>query len=878
MAQYVTIGTGTANNLYTTRLLNTYYEDSKAEMTFQSTELNGATMPLISGDTIYSIGWYVIATITDKQVMYNANIKFTEGTNTVTVWSGNLPPNDDEWNDILLNQPYVWQGGNLIVEYCFDNCEYTNYFHVRRSNGVPTFDYDYFDDDNGCSITPAITASNRPNTRFGKTVPGATYTNDTYCIGTPTTLSSSSSIILNTSISGFTYYGQNAGSYYFKSTQAHSWLNADLKCQQVGGHLAHISNQAENNYVDDIIGTLFPTRGWIGLHQNCNSGSFSEPSGGWEWTDGISLTYSNWNSGEPNDYFGFNSENYVEMFGNGKWNDHTNPGEPPGGYVLEIEETYLWNTGSTTSSISVNPTVTTTYWVDHKLGTQTTREYFIVEVGSAGCTDPTACNYDPLAICDDGSCLGLWGCMDNTACNYNVLATCDDGSCILPDGCTDNTACNYDPLATCDDGSCVYDVSVVTATNVCTGVCDGEVVVAVSPITPGTNYTYTIDGGSVISYSTNTNGLCVGNHSYEFFIDGISCGVTSIIIGEYPAMTLQTTAVDSTCDSSYAFVSASVASSSTGNVSLLSYCASNPAPGLTGQASTIIEEVILIGDNNDIYNNTSGISDFYEDYSTTMYADITEGLTYSLDISINDISGSGSYSGGVRVFIDFNIDGDFTDLGEDIGIVPTPANLGVMVPISFTVPNTGFYGATRMRVVCQDQYSIASSNDIGSCDSPTGSNMPYFGATEDYSIVLNNSNVNATFLWSTGQITDSIFGLSAGNYSVTITDDNGCLTIENFTILSATAITVLAAFDQLLCEGIFPNPLLALGSTAGNNYSWTPASDFVNATIQNPVFSNAISTTTSYMVTFTDFNGCVATDSVTITVFPTLTTDPINHN
>jgi hypothetical protein len=32
------------------------------------------------------------------------------------------------------------------------------------------------------------------------------------------------------------------------------------------------------------------------------------------------------------------------------------------------------------------------------------------------------------------------------------------------------------------------------------------------------------------------------------------------------------------------------------------------------------------------------------------------------------------------------------------------------------------------------------------------------------------------------------------------------------------------------------------------------------------------------MVTFTDFNGCVATDSVTITVFPTLTTDPINHN
>jgi uncharacterized protein (DUF2141 family) len=410
----------------------------------------------------------------------------------------------------------------------------------------------------------------------------------------------------------------------------------------------------------------------------------------------------------------------------------------------------------------------------------------------------------------------------------------------------------------------------------CYGFSDGSISLNItSGISP---FTYSWSNGAT---TASINNLSAG--PYDVIVtDATGCSTTlNIIINQASTLVYVLNTNDETCFGSSdgnASIDLQASPTPTGTVSLLSYCASNPAPGLTGQASTIIEEVILIGDNNDIYNNTSGISDFYEDYSTTMYADITEGLTYSLDISINDISGSGSYSGGVRVFIDFNIDGDFTDLGEDIGIVPTPANLGVMVPISFTVPNTGFYGATRMRVVCQDQYSIASSNDIGSCDSPTGSNMPYFGATEDYSIVLNNSNVNATFLWSTGQITDSIFGLSAGNYSVTITDDNGCLTIENFTISSATAITVLAAFDQLLCEGIFPNPLLALGSTAGNNYSWTPASDFVNATIQNPVFSNAISTTTSYMVTFTDFNGCVATDSVTITVFPTLTTDPINHN
>jgi hypothetical protein len=46
--------------------------------------------------------------------------------------------------------------------------------------------------------------------------------------------------------------------------------------------------------------------------------------------------------------------------------------------------------------------------------------------------------------------------MDSTACNYDPLADVDDGSCILPDGCTDPLATNYDATAQCDDGSCTY--------------------------------------------------------------------------------------------------------------------------------------------------------------------------------------------------------------------------------------------------------------------------------------------------------------------------------------------------------------------------------------------------------------------------------------
>jgi hypothetical protein len=74
----------------------------------------------------------------------------------------------------------------------------------------------------------------------------------------------------------------------------------------------------------------------------------------------------------------------------------------------------------------------------------------------AGCTDPTACNYDPLATSDDGSCAGTYGCMDATAINYDVTADCDDGSCCFISGCTDLLACNYNANACVDDGSCTY--------------------------------------------------------------------------------------------------------------------------------------------------------------------------------------------------------------------------------------------------------------------------------------------------------------------------------------------------------------------------------------------------------------------------------------
>ena len=102
------------------------------------------------------------------------------------------------------------------------------------------------------------------------------------------------------------------------------------------------------------------------------------------------------------------------------------------------------------------------------------------QVNVCGCTSSIACNYNPDATIDDGSCDfdSCVGCTDETACNYDETATlpndlCEypdegfncDGSCIDSNdngtcdseeiaGCTDPDGCNYDETATLDDGSC----------------------------------------------------------------------------------------------------------------------------------------------------------------------------------------------------------------------------------------------------------------------------------------------------------------------------------------------------------------------------------------------------------------------------------------
>ena len=97
-----------------------------------------------------------------------------------------------------------------------------------------------------------------------------------------------------------------------------------------------------------------------------------------------------------------------------------------------------------------------------------------------GCTDETACNYDPEANNDDDSCTYA---EDGLDCDGNCLADADgDGICDGDEvpGCTDDMACNYNGAATDDDGSCTYAEDGLDCDGNCLadadgdGICDGD--------------------------------------------------------------------------------------------------------------------------------------------------------------------------------------------------------------------------------------------------------------------------------------------------------------------------------------------------------------------------------------------------------------------
>ncbi len=129
-----------------------------------------------------------------------------------------------------------------------------------------------------------------------------------------------------------------------------------------------------------------------------------------------------------------------------------------------------------------------------------------------------------------------------------------------------------------------------------------------------------------------------------------------------------------------------------------------------------------------------------------------------------------------------------------------------------------------------------------------------------------------SYLWSNGQTAQTATGLTAGNYSVVITDANGCTITKNFTI--ATTNTLVAATSQtdVLCNGTSTGSasVVPSGAVGPFTYVWAPSGGTAD-TATGLAAGN-------YSVTITAGNGCSIVKNFTINEPTELTLAPSQTN
>ncbi len=163
--------------------------------------------------------------------------------------------------------------------------------------------------------------------------------------------------------------------------------------------------------------------------------------------------------------------------------------------------------------------------------------------------------------------------------------------------------------------------------------------------------------------------------------------------------------------------------------------------------------------------------------------------------------------------------------------------------------------------------------DINSCQSQTSMTLsqatPILIVPNVSSVACNNTNTGAinlnvsggtgnyTYIWSNGETTEDITGLSAGNYTVTVSDESLCTKAMVVTVDNISPINLTAYVSSLICNS-GENGFIDLTVTGGlppYTYFWFDES------VTQDVDSLIAGT---YHVTVTDANMCVATASYTI--------------
>ncbi|MEI6766127.1 MAG: gliding motility-associated C-terminal domain-containing protein [Bacteroidota bacterium] len=127
------------------------------------------------------------------------------------------------------------------------------------------------------------------------------------------------------------------------------------------------------------------------------------------------------------------------------------------------------------------------------------------------------------------------------------------------------------------------------------------------------------------------------------------------------------------------------------------------------------------------------------------------------------------------------------------------------------------------------------------------------------SVVVSSGTGPYTYHWNTGQLTDTIFNVAGGTYTVTITDYNNCISVVSVTLIDPPILTGILIPQDIPCSEVCNGSITVnmSGGTSPYTYAWS------NGQISNPANNLCAGT---YIVTVNDSRMCVAHDTAIINI------------
>jgi large repetitive protein len=602
-------------------------------------------------------------------------------------------------------------------------------------------------------------------------------------------------------------------------------------------------------------------------------------------------------------------------------------GSTPGGGVTTLPYTFEWNTDPATTVVSTdqNPTglPTGSYTVtitDANGCTSTTVPVLITEPTVVTSASLVTSNYNGFGVSCFGSSDGSLGSTPgggvttlpytfewNTDPVSTVVST-DQNPTGLPTGSYTVTITDANGCTSTTVPVLITEPTVVTAASLvtsnyngfgvsCFGSSDGSLGSTPGGGTTTLPYTFAWDtnptSGGTISTAQNPTGLPAGDYVVTI-TDANGCFATTlpVTITEPPLLT--TTTSNTTNYNSFG-VSCGDITTGPDNDGGIDATPAGGTPTYTylwttgdgvipaGQETAQAPTGLTAGTYDVLVTDANGCT-------ITDQIVVTEPVVLTLDNLDPSV-----YAGG------FNLSGCFPD-----GSITTTMSGGVTpYTYAWTGPN-GFTSTDgNLTALAAGTYTLIAT-DANGCDVtgtivltepsgldisgtsfvyPSGTNISCFGAS-DGSIDMTTAGGAGPYdySWTDGagftSSTEDIGSVPAGTYTLTVTDDNGCIVDTTITLVEPPVLLVTSVVTSdyngfgiscfgLSDGGLGSTPTGGSGTVATDyTYSWdtNPATGVVS-TDQNPTGLPA----GDYTITVTDINGCTATSDVTI-IEPTVVT------